>query len=69
MNKWKSVKLSTQNKALLSILIREIQECSNMNEVNLLLDSWIQANDLHPENVETMAEKEFNLYKEDRLGG
>ena len=66
MNKWKSVKLSTQNKALLSILIREIQECSNMNEVNLLLDSWIQ---LHPENVETMAEKEFNLYKEDRLGG
>jgi len=40
-------------KATLTLLIAEIQACQDMAEVNLAIDSWIKANDLHPEKVGT----------------
>lgn len=39
--------------AQLTILVREIQDCKNMVAVRRLLKSWIDANDLEPEKVET----------------
>ena len=36
-------------KATLTLLIAEIQACQDMAEVNRVLDSWIEANGLHPE--------------------
>ena len=40
-------------KATLTLLIAEIQVCQDMAEVNRVLDSWVEANDLHPERVGT----------------
>ena len=40
-------------KATLTLLIAEIQDCQDMAEVNRVLDSWIKANDIHPEKVGT----------------
>ena len=37
--------------ATLTLLIAEIQACQDMAEVNRVLDSWVEANDLHPERV------------------
>ncbi len=56
---WTTFKIKSVNKAFLEILIHEIQECKNMEEVNVLLNSWIKANDLHPENVETLTDEGF----------
>lgn len=52
--KTKSVKMTGAFKATITILIREVQECKDMDEVNRLLDCWIEANDLHPEKVQTI---------------
>ena len=57
--RWPTFKIKGTNKAFFEILIHEIQGCKNMEEVNVLLDSWIKANDLHPEKVETLTEEEF----------
>ena len=40
-------------KATLTLLIAEIQACQDMAEVNRVLDSWIEANGIHPEKVGT----------------
>ena len=40
-------------KATLTLLIAEIQACQDMVEVNQVLDPWVKANDLHPEEVRT----------------
>ncbi len=54
--------LRAETKATLSILIREIQDnLPDANKVRDLLASWIEANDLHPENVKKMTEKEAML--------
>ena len=46
-------KMDKVTKATLTLLIAEIQACQDMAEVNRVLDSWIKANDLHPEEVKT----------------
>lgn len=45
--------MNQETKAILTILIREIQDCGDMKQVRELTDSWVKANDLHPEEVET----------------
>ena len=50
--KWKKVELTKECKAILTLLIREVQDCKTDEELNALLKSWIDANDLHPEKVE-----------------
>ena len=44
-------------KAFFEILIREVQDCQNIEEVKKILDSWITANNLHPEDVESIQEE------------
>jgi len=53
--KFRDIKLSKQSKALLTILIKEIKDIINSHpydsgmcqiEINELLDSWINANNL-----------------------
>jgi hypothetical protein len=59
----KTIKLDGRCKALISILIREIQSCHDMNDVAHVLNGWVVANDLHPESVQ-----EFNIKRvKDRL--
>ena len=63
----KTKRLSLETKATLEILIHEIQQILdgdhcissfNLNfEIKTLLDSWVKANKLHPENVHT-----FNIF-------
>ncbi|MBA7709036.1 hypothetical protein ES703_117943 [subsurface metagenome] len=55
--------LSSETKAVLNIIIREIQDCQTMEKVKSILDSWIKANDLHPEEVQTF----FSLADEGNL--
>ena len=61
-------KISKETKASLEILIHEIQEIlSNETEaciaqvmdIQKLLRTWIEANDLHPEQVEHLTTEEF----------
>ena len=40
-------------KASLTLLIAEIQNCQPNPKIVVILDSWIKANDLHPEAVES----------------
>ena len=56
---WKTTKLNKQAKAALTLLIAEFQDCKDMTEVKSLIDCWIKANGLHPEEVETLSEAEF----------
>lgn len=50
-SRWRDVKLNKECKATMALLIREIQDCKNKDEIDLVLKSWIVANDLHPEAV------------------
>lgn len=62
--KWhslKTFKIKGNNKAVFELLINEIQGCGDITEVNSLLNSWVRANDLHPENVETLSEEGFKV--------
>jgi len=52
--KTRTVKMTGAFRATITILIHEIQGCKDMDEVNRLLDCWIKANDLHPEEVQTI---------------
>lgn len=45
--------MKIETKACLTILIREIQDCKDIEEIKKMLDIWIKANDLHPEQVQT----------------
>ncbi len=45
-------------RAVFEILIKEVQDCKTLGEVNSLLDCWVEANDLHPENVDTLSKEE-----------
>jgi len=61
-----NLKLTSREKALLEILIHEIQGAlvGGKRQVKRLLITWIEANDLHPENVQTMTIKAFLEYLE-----
>ena len=45
--------MNSKTKAILTLLIAEIQSCEDITQVNELLDCWIKTNDLHPEAVKT----------------
>ncbi len=47
--------MKQETKAILALLIHEVQNCENMDEIHTLLDSWVKANDLHLEQVKTFA--------------
>ncbi len=51
----KQEEISNETKGILAILIAEIRECENIQDIKLLLDCWVLANDLHPEDVKTVA--------------
>lgn len=51
--------MNTETKAILTILIHEIQKCRDMAEVNELLVSWIKASDLRPETVRIRKKEDF----------
>jgi len=55
--------MSPITKANLELLISEIRECNSLVEILNLIDLWVKANDLHPENVKTFKnKKELNKY-------
>lgn len=60
--KWKKVKLNKECRSTITLLIREVQDCKSQEELDILLRSWIEANDLHPELVQTINSK--SLLKE-----
>jgi hypothetical protein len=57
----KPVKLTKREKALLSILIKEIKDVlpNGKEKVEELLDSWIKANNLPIDKVSTLTQEEF----------
>jgi hypothetical protein len=54
--------LTPNERGLLEILISEVQETLPQGEgkVTELLQRWVNANDLHPENVRSLTPEEFN---------
>ena len=61
-------KMDKVTKATLTLLIAEILACQDMAEVKRVLDSWIKANDLHPEEVGTF-DAESGWIKQPRESG
>lgn len=59
MSKFKDIKMTRREKALLTIIIAEIQGCQDMEGVKAITNSWVTANDLHPEEVKTLSEEEM----------
>ena len=47
--------MTKREKALLTLIIAEVRDCRDMERVKAVIDSWVTANDLHPEKVETLA--------------
>jgi hypothetical protein len=65
MRKSKTVEMSKETRATLTILIKEIRDCKNLDEVNRLLDTWIMGSDLHLEEVKSFRNAdELNTYLE-----
>lgn len=60
--------LSNREKSLLEILIHEIQERKPNKAITELLQSWIEANNLHPEKCQTMTQEEFEKWFKKRGG-
>ena len=56
--RYKEDDIKEETRAILTILIHEIQGCKDRSEIESLLESWISANDLHPEEVLTYASME-----------
>lgn len=54
-----NLKMTKREKALLTILIAEIHGCQDMEGVKAITESWVKANDLHPEEVETLTEEQM----------
>ena len=54
MKKFKVIKMTPREKALLAIIIAEIEGCQDLHSVAAITNSWVTANDLHPENVNTL---------------
>lgn len=59
VNKFKYIKMTRREKALLEIVFAEIQGCQDTVEVNVVIDSWVKANDLHPEKVKILSREEM----------
>jgi hypothetical protein len=69
---WKKQSLSDETKATLEFLIHELQDilqnehCTStfslVFELQQLLDMWIKANNLHPEQVQTFRFNATNAY-------
>ncbi len=59
MSKFKDIKMTPREKALLTILIAEIEGCQNMQGIAAITSSWVTANDLHPEKVSSLSEGEL----------
>jgi hypothetical protein len=59
MVKFKGIKLTVREKSLLNILIAEIKSCKDLEEIRAIVDSWVTANDLHPEKVLSITTEEF----------
>jgi len=64
-NRQREVEITPETKAVLSILVKEIGEILDgyppseaVPKVRELLDSWIKANDLYPEEVEAYRPEE-----------
>ncbi len=51
--------LTPREKALLTIIIAEIQDCQDMEGIKAITNSWVTANDLHPEKVVSLNEEEM----------
>jgi len=47
----KSLVLSKECKATMTLLIAEILQCKTIEEVRYIIKPWVEANDLHPETV------------------
>jgi hypothetical protein len=57
--------MSQETKTALAIIIREIRDAKGDEAINEVLDSWIKANDLHPEKVRAFKDtNELNKYLE-----
>lgn len=68
----KSTVMTEEARALVTILIREVQDCLNdkivndsdrMNQIREILNGWVTANDLHPELAERLKIKGNVLYR------
>lgn len=79
MSKFKDIKMTLREKALLAIIIAEIEGCQDMQGAIAITNSWVTANGLHPERVtslskgkvyleEVLCPKAFRELK-DKLGG
>lgn len=55
----RSKDISKETKGVLELLIHELQEAVDLTIIEEILQSWIEANNLHPENVQTLI-KEIN---------
>lgn len=72
-----AIKLTEREKALLEILIHEIQEELHNGKIktydalkfriDYLLTNWIEANDLSPDEVKTMNFEELKKFLEDKI--
>lgn len=61
------MEMKKETKAVLNILIREVQDIlekttepatTKVIKIEKLLDSWVNANNLHPEEIETLSIEE-----------
>ena len=62
MRKFKDLKMTPREKGLLTIIIAEIQGCQDMEGIKAITNSWVTANDLHPEEVISLSEEEMKSY-------
>jgi hypothetical protein len=50
------IKMTPREKALMNLLISEINDCKRLEEVSIVTSSWVTANGLHPEDVKIYKE-------------
>jgi len=62
MTKFKDTNLTPREKALLAILISEIEGCPDVGSIAAVTQSWVKANDLHPEKVGVLNQEELKAF-------
>lgn len=67
MSRFKNIKMTKREKVLLTLVIAEVQACANIEEVKVTVASWVTANDLHPEKVETLNQDEFKRFLQSEI--
>lgn len=55
----KDIKMTKREKALMALLIAEINGSNDMAEVRRTTAGWVSANDLHPEMVVSASDEEL----------